>query len=35
MDKAFPWLMAFVASQLALMAVAALPLNRWRSSHEK
>ena len=32
MDKAFPWLMAFVASQLALMALAALPLARWRSS---
>ena len=31
MDKAFPWLMAFVASQLALMALAALPLHRWRS----
>jgi len=31
MDKAFPWLMAFVASQLALMALAALPLARWRS----
>ena len=31
MDKAFPWLMAFVASQLALMAIAAIPLDRWRS----
>ncbi|MEI6561346.1 MAG: cytochrome c biogenesis protein CcsA [Verrucomicrobiota bacterium] len=32
MDKAFPWLMAFVASQLALMALAALPIARWRSA---
>jgi hypothetical protein len=31
MDKAFPWLCAFVASQLALMAGAAMPLERWRS----
>jgi ABC-type transport system involved in cytochrome c biogenesis permease subunit len=31
MEKAFPWLCAFVASQLALMAVAAAPLERWRS----
>ena len=31
MDKAFPWLMGFVASQLALMALAAIPLDRWRS----
>jgi hypothetical protein len=31
MDKAFPWLCAFVASQLALMAAAAMPLERWRS----
>ncbi|MFL6520321.1 MAG: cytochrome c biogenesis protein [Chthoniobacterales bacterium] len=31
MEKAFPWLCAFVASQLALMAVAAMPLERWRS----
>jgi ABC-type transport system involved in cytochrome c biogenesis permease subunit len=31
MDKAFPWLCAFVASQLALMAAAAMPLGRWRS----
>lgn len=30
MDKAFPWLMAFVVSQLALMALAGLPLS-WRS----
>jgi ABC-type transport system involved in cytochrome c biogenesis permease subunit len=31
MEKAFPWLCAFVASQLALMAVASMPLERWRS----
>src|SRR4051812_42226058 len=31
MQKAFPWLCAFVASQLALMAMAAAPLERWRS----
>ena len=31
MDKAFPWLCAFIASQLALMAAAATPLERWRS----
>ena len=34
MDKAFPWLMAFVVSQLALMAIAGLPLSRWRSFAE-
>ncbi len=31
MEKAFPWLCGFVVSQLALMAVAAMPLERWRS----
>jgi ABC-type transport system involved in cytochrome c biogenesis permease subunit len=31
MQKAFPWLVGFMASQLALMAVAAMPLERWRS----
>ena len=31
MDQAFPWLVAFGASQLALMLLAAIPLNRWRS----
>jgi hypothetical protein len=31
MEKAFPWLCGFVLSQLALMAVAAKPLDRWRS----
>jgi ABC-type transport system involved in cytochrome c biogenesis permease subunit len=31
MEKAFPWLCGFIASQLALMAAAAMPLERWRS----
>jgi ABC-type transport system involved in cytochrome c biogenesis permease subunit len=31
MQKAFPWLLGFMLSQLALMAIAALPLERWRS----
>jgi ABC-type transport system involved in cytochrome c biogenesis permease subunit len=31
MQKAFPWLVGFIISQLALMAVAAIPLERWRS----
>ncbi len=31
MQKAFPWLVGFMISQLALMAVAAMPLERWRS----
>jgi hypothetical protein len=31
MEKAFAWLCAFIAGQLALMAVAAMPLERWRS----
>jgi ABC-type transport system involved in cytochrome c biogenesis permease subunit len=31
MDKAFPWLCGFIASQLALMAAAAMPPERWRS----
>jgi ABC-type transport system involved in cytochrome c biogenesis permease subunit len=31
MQKAFPWLCGFIVSQLALMAVAAIPLERWRS----
>ena len=35
MDKAFPWLLAFVVSQLALMAIATLPLSRWRSFREE
>lgn len=31
MQKAFPWLVGFIVSQLALMSVAAMPLERWRS----
>jgi ABC-type transport system involved in cytochrome c biogenesis permease subunit len=31
MQKAFPWLVGFIASQLALMLIAAMPLERWRS----
>ena len=31
MEKAFPWLVGFIISQLALMGVAAMPLDRWRS----
>jgi ABC-type transport system involved in cytochrome c biogenesis permease subunit len=31
MNKALPWLLGFMASQLALMALAALPLQQWRS----
>jgi ABC-type transport system involved in cytochrome c biogenesis permease subunit len=31
MDKAFPWLILFAASQLALIALAAIPLKHWRS----
>jgi len=33
MQKAFPWLCGFIASQLVLMVVAAMPLERWRSFH--
>jgi ABC-type transport system involved in cytochrome c biogenesis permease subunit len=31
MQKAFPWLVGFMISQLALMAAASMPLERWRS----
>ena len=31
MQKAFPWLVGFIISQLALMCVASMPLERWRS----
>lgn len=31
MQKAFPWLAGFMISQLALMALAGLPLEKWRS----
>ena len=31
MQKAFPWLVGYMISQLALMTIAAMPLERWRS----
>ena len=31
MNRAVPWLAGFVVSQLVLMAIASLPLDRWRS----
>jgi ABC-type transport system involved in cytochrome c biogenesis permease subunit len=31
MQKAFPWLCGFIVSQLALIAIAGMPLERWRS----
>jgi len=31
MQKAFPWLLGFMISQLALITVASLPLEHWRS----
>jgi ABC-type transport system involved in cytochrome c biogenesis permease subunit len=31
MQKAFPWLVGFIVSQLALIAIAGMPLERWRS----
>lgn len=31
MQKAFPWLVGFMISQLVLMAIGSLPLERWRS----
>jgi len=31
MDSAFWWLIAFVASQLGVIAIAAIPLTKWRS----
>ena len=36
MDKAFPWLVGFMISQVALMLIASMPLERWRSfsAHE-
>jgi ABC-type transport system involved in cytochrome c biogenesis permease subunit len=33
MQKAFPWLVGFMVSQFALMCVAAMPLEKWRSFH--
>ena len=35
MDAAFYWLIAFVASQLLLIAVALIPLDKWRSFKPK
>ena len=32
MDTAYPWLVAFAASQLALMAIAAIPMRHWPSN---
>jgi hypothetical protein len=34
MDSAFPWLIAFVASQLAFMMIGLLPPHLWRSRLE-
>jgi ABC-type transport system involved in cytochrome c biogenesis permease subunit len=34
MDKAFPWLVGFIVSQMVLMFIAALPLRMWRSFAE-
>jgi hypothetical protein len=31
MQKAFPWLIGFIVSQLALMTIATMPVERWRS----
>jgi hypothetical protein len=31
MQKAFPWLLGFMISQLALITIASLPLENWRS----
>ena len=31
MEKAFPWLVGFMISQVVLMAIAAMPLDKWRS----
>jgi ABC-type transport system involved in cytochrome c biogenesis permease subunit len=31
MQKAFPWLVGFVVSQLALITIAAMPLQKWKS----
>jgi ABC-type transport system involved in cytochrome c biogenesis permease subunit len=34
MQKAFPWLVGFIISQLALIMIASLPLERWQSFRE-
>jgi len=31
MDSAFYWLLAFVASQLALIVIGSMPLRKWKS----
>jgi hypothetical protein len=31
MQKAFPWLVGFIISQLVLICLAAMPLEYWRS----
>ena len=36
MEKAFPWLVGFCVSQIALIALARLPLANWKSfAHEQ
>ncbi len=35
MDKAFPWLIAFMMTQILMMALAALPPSWWRSYQKK
>jgi len=35
MDAAFYWLIAFISSQLLVMAIAGLPLEMWRSFKTK
>lgn len=34
MNKAFPWLLAFMLSQIALIAIALIPLRNWKSQLE-
>ena len=34
MQKAFPWLLGFMISQLALITIASMPLENWRSFRE-
>jgi hypothetical protein len=31
MQKAFPWLLGFMISQLALITIASMPLEHWKS----
>jgi hypothetical protein len=31
MQKAFPWLLGFMISQLTLITIASMPLENWRS----